>query len=299
MPASVRALLTGLIDYAGLFPPAQLPMPAAVYNYQHYLAAPYPWILGRFIVPAARLEEFEREARPYLPPTCPDPHWRLSLLSSDPVRDVERLQEFNHKYGSGPEPVTLIDSIEIKTDSTFGLDPVKGVFPPDIQVYWEIPLGGETAASLATISRLGFNAKIRCGGFSNEHFPSAAQLARFLEECSTAGVSFKATAGLHHPLRGSYPVTEEPDSLKAEMHGFLNLFLCAAWVRKGMSGTDAAELLEEKPHAAFRFLEDGVAWRNHYIGADEIAAARREFALAFGSCSFAEPVSDLRKLSLI
>src|SRR3954447_588364 len=57
MTASLRALLANVIDYAGLFPPAQLPLDAAIRNYARYRAEPESWMLGRFICPAARLAE--------------------------------------------------------------------------------------------------------------------------------------------------------------------------------------------------------------------------------------------------
>ena len=57
MFASVRALLTGIIDYAGMFPPAKLPLDQAIRNYARYRTEPESWMLGRFICPAARLEE--------------------------------------------------------------------------------------------------------------------------------------------------------------------------------------------------------------------------------------------------
>src|SRR3982074_1837462 len=82
------ALLRDLIDYAGLFPPASLAMATSVANYDLYLRSEWSWILGRFIVPVARLAEFE-EARAGLPtPTSGTglTTWRLSvLLGSDPV----------------------------------------------------------------------------------------------------------------------------------------------------------------------------------------------------------------------
>ena len=59
----LRILLRGLIDYAGLFPPASLDMADAVRNYAAYREGEHAWALGRFVVPAARLEEFERVAR--------------------------------------------------------------------------------------------------------------------------------------------------------------------------------------------------------------------------------------------
>jgi hypothetical protein len=60
------ALLRDLIDYAGLFPPASLDMAAAVANYDSYSRSEWNWILGRFIVPVARLGEFEEAL-----PDCP------------------------------------------------------------------------------------------------------------------------------------------------------------------------------------------------------------------------------------
>ena len=54
-----RALLSGMVDYAGLFPPAQLPLEKAVREYAVHLGGAEAWVLGRFIIPAQRLEELE------------------------------------------------------------------------------------------------------------------------------------------------------------------------------------------------------------------------------------------------
>jgi len=48
---ALNELLHASIDYAGLFPPAQLDMTTAVENYARYLASDSAWALGRFIVP--------------------------------------------------------------------------------------------------------------------------------------------------------------------------------------------------------------------------------------------------------
>ena len=53
--AGLRALLEGVFDYAGLFPPARLDMAETVRNYARYLDDEHAWMLGRFIVPTARL----------------------------------------------------------------------------------------------------------------------------------------------------------------------------------------------------------------------------------------------------
>src|SRR3974390_3223737 len=57
MLASARAFLEGIIDYAGLFPPADLPLDQALANYLRYRREPESWMLGRFICPAGRLKE--------------------------------------------------------------------------------------------------------------------------------------------------------------------------------------------------------------------------------------------------
>jgi hypothetical protein len=44
-------LLTGLIDYAGLFPPAKLSLDQAIRNYAAYRQCPERWMLGKFVIP--------------------------------------------------------------------------------------------------------------------------------------------------------------------------------------------------------------------------------------------------------
>src|SRR5436190_17389433 len=57
MRRSLRVLLEGVIDYAGLFPPAKLPLDQALRNYARYRHEPEGWMLGRFVCPASRLVE--------------------------------------------------------------------------------------------------------------------------------------------------------------------------------------------------------------------------------------------------
>ncbi len=110
---------------------------------------------------------------------------------------------------------------------------------------------------------------------------------------------FKATAGLHHPLRSLRRLTYQPDSPSGVMHGFLNVFLAAALVRAGMETGLALELLKEQAVEAFQFGSDEIIWRGHRLGARDVSLARRDFAISFGSCSFTEPIEDLRILHLL
>ena len=53
---AVTAALAGLVDYAGLFPPAGLPLDVVVDQYGRYRAGRHAWMLGRLVVPADRLD---------------------------------------------------------------------------------------------------------------------------------------------------------------------------------------------------------------------------------------------------
>ena len=119
----------------------------------------------------------------------------------------------------------------------------------------------------------------------------------FIAACQRAGVPFKATAGLHHPLRAEYRLTYEPDSPKGTMHGYLNVFLAATLLYSGEKEPTALEMLDERDPAAFVFDDDGIVWRGKRVSTKEILASRSRFAISFGSCSFGEPIDELAQLT--
>jgi hypothetical protein len=151
---------------------------------------------------------------------------------------------------------------------------------------------------VAAIAADGLCAKVRTGGVTADAFPAPTDVARFLAACVRHGVHFKATAGLHHPLRGEYPLTYDAHAPRGVMFGFLNVFLAAAFARQGMPPADVAALLDERDPAAFRLTDGHAGWRGHTLEAATIAADRAAFAASFGSCSFREPLDDLSTLPL-
>jgi hypothetical protein len=288
----VEVLLRHLIDYAGLFPPAALDMRQAVANYDAYLRSGHSWMLGRLIVPAARLSEFEGALRER--PAAVAKPWELSVLIGAELKaDVERVAAFNRAG------CAIIESVEAKTTVRADVNRSAQSFPRSLTVFCEVPLDGRERDCIAAIAECGLRAKIRTGGETADKFPDSAQVVAFMKLCLDAGVSFKATAGLHHPVRSVHRLTYEPDSPSALMHGFLNVFLAAAFLRAGMDPPVAAELLEERSADAIRFGSDGIEWRERRLSADAIASARRDFSISFGSCSFTEPVDDLQSLGLL
>lgn len=251
VPAALRALLTDSIDYAGLYPPAALPLPIVEERYRGFRASPEAWMLNRLVLPFGKLPECRL-----------DPGWRVALLvEGDP----------------GPLP-PQVETLESKT-------PLEHELP----VYQELPL--ERIES-------GF-AKVRTGGLTPEAIPSPAELAAFLCDAAVRKLPFKATAGLHHPIRAVRPLTYAMDSPRAAMHGFLNILCGAAMAWHGMDEGHIAELLEETDAASYRFNDEGLIWNAHRLTTEQIVQARREFAHSFGSCSFEEPVTELRGLGLL
>jgi hypothetical protein len=295
-PMSLHSLLASSIDYAGLFPPAALDMATAVRQYAEYRAGPDAWALGRFVVPVARLGELERETE-LLAPRQPGEPWRLSaLLGPSAGEEIKTLGEFNCRHAADGAVSLSADVVEARADSVEAVDRLLTGLPRWVQGYVEIPLDRDPAPLVAAIARHGARAKARTGGVTADAFPTAAALVRFIRACTDRGVPFKATAGLHHPLRAEYRLTYAPDSSKGTMFGFLNVFLAAAFIRHGLSDAEAEQLLEERSPGAFRFSDGGIEWRGHSLDPAALHEARAGGIVAFGSCSFEEPLGELRGL---
>ncbi|PSQ66002.1 MAG: hypothetical protein BRD32_03305, partial [Bacteroidetes bacterium QH_2_64_74] len=134
----------------------------------------------------------------------------------------------------------------------------------------------------------------RCGGGEPTDVPAVDHVAALIVACRDAGIPFKATAGLHHPVR------HYDDGLDTEMHGFLNIFAAAVLAAEHtLNPSDVEAILREDTADNFRFLKDAVAWRDLTASLDGVQHARDTLALSFGSCSFEEPIDHLRDLELL
>ena len=296
---SVDALLAGLVDYAGLFPPASEDMRPALESYASYAESEDRDALGRFIVPISRLGELEEVGRELMPRARGSEPWRLSVLVAEDVRAAaEEMLKFNRRHSLGSKDGhAVIDMTELKATTADEIGHQREDLPSSLVAYFEIPITGDVAPLVKTIAKVGARAKVRTGGITPEAFPPAEALVDFIAACQREAVPFKATAGLHHPVRGEYRLSYEPDSPKAMMYGFLNVFIAAALLYVGESEDTALTALEESDPSAFTFGEDGIQWRGKRISVDKILASRSEFAISFGSCSFREPVEELAHLT--
>jgi hypothetical protein len=298
----VRALMGETVDYAGLFPPAKLDMPATTINYDRYRRGPDKWLLGRLIVPVARLDEFESCAKSLLPRKADDA-WTLSALCS-PVADnrfegdLERIDRFNEEHfdprQSASNGSAIIDTIEIPASNGAQIDYLLDTIPDHLFPYIEVPAGEDPRGLIAACSGSDAGAKVRTGGANAGAYPTPDNLARFILACVASEVPFKATAGLHHPLR------HQSDAVGTKEFGFLNLLIGACFAAEDLVDQKAlAELLCEEDATAFRFTETSIGWRRIEVDLRRIMNARKVSAHSFGSCSFDEPLDGLRALGLL
>lgn len=281
---ALQTLLHEVVDYAGLFPPAALTMDKAAEHYATYRASDEAWMLGRFVIPAARLGELRSVPNGDVSPR------RLSILLGDRWRD---------ELSAAPSDA---DAFEVRFANAGGLADVRGALDASghgaAAAYCEVPWSADFDALADTAHAHQLALKLRTGGVTPDAFPAPDVVLRFLDACIQRGVPCKLTAGLHHPLRAEHPLTYEAGCARSTMYGFLNVLVAAALLAAGHSAARVAPVLEERDASAFRFSDAGLEIRGmRAASADATPIAR--CLRSFGSCSFSEPVQDLRALSLL
>ncbi len=292
---SMKVLLNGIVDYAGLFPPSKLPLDEAVENYANYLKSPYKWMLGRFVAPIERLDEFFQTAESSF--DASGEIWKLSVLGGADIDEtVKRIENFNRRA----EGRAVADALEVKAADSSEIKNICEHLPENLTTYFELPLDENLSDSIIELAILKRRAKIRAGGITPDAFPPIEKITRFMRICLAANVPFKCTAGLHHPLRCLKPLTYETNAPTGKMNGFLNVFLAAAFLQQGYEPRLIHKLLKDERADNFQFREDGVLWRQEYfVHLGQLKALRDRSVISFGSCSFTEPIEDLQELGLL
>lgn len=293
---SVRTMLTGAIDYAGLFPPSSVSMPEAVINYATYRNSNYNWMLGRFVVGVGRLREFYDSAQDFISRDDASA-WQIAIVAGDDLSEtVNIVGEFNAAHS----PHVICDAVEMKAVTEYQIETVSESLPAGVTAYFEIDPKVSFPEMLTRIALNGQRAKIRTGGVTADAFPRSVDIVRFVKACVGANVPFKATAGLHHPIRCFRPLTYEENSAKGTMHGFLNLFLMTGFAIEGYRRSFLEDVMEEEFDEVFEFDASGVKWRHEFELTNHQIERLRQFGIqSFGSCSFDEPIADLQTLGIL
>ena len=230
-------------------------------------------------------------------------NWRISSLvpAVDTAEDgfakaIQAIETFNEKF-SGK---AIVDTVEIKAPKLEQIASTIQQMPDSLNAFLEVPHQGDPVELIKAIAQAPDNifAKIRTGGVTPDLIPSPAEVARFIYRCGQHQAGFKATAGLHHPLRGDYRLTYEPDAQQGTMFGFVNVFAAACFAFSGCELKPIEQLLVESDPNAFEFSDAGLTWNGSTVSREVIDEMRRNKAISFGSCSFTEPTLELAELGL-
>jgi hypothetical protein len=291
-----RALLARMVDYAGLFPPAQLPLEDAVREYAAHLSDAEAWMLGRFIIPAQRLGELEPHLRVF------SETLRIAALGKGGYSEDEYLKNLD-------TDIAAIEGFRAAHGGTVAVESFEARLPPlpvaadfvtaiaerlrgaGLAQFHEFAVDEHLEAMLAALAGASAGAKLRCGGVTTDAFPAPEHVARFIVAARDAGVAAKFTAGLHHPVR------HFDEGIGTEMHGFLNLYVGGMLAHTaGLNSQELADIIADQSPDAFALTGVGVEWRGRLVRAEDVVRLRENALLGQGSCSFAEPVADLREM---
>jgi len=304
--------MTGIIDYAGMYPPTNLPLEDAFRNFVTYQNNPNVWMLSRFVVPAKRLGELSKLAEIFpkdkpLSFACLGRGGKAAeefLANLD--LDLIEMLAFRKQHGDR----VVVDMFEVALPISelnnrvnaheLVIKSAEALNKNGISIFFEAPFGDgwqERAEilirSLRKIKDKHVGFKLRTGGVTANAFLTPAQLAWAIMSVREAGILMKCTAGLHHPIR------HYNASVATKMHGFLNVFGASLLaLTNDLSQDDVESIIADEDSAHFIFDDEGFSWKDWHVTNAQILAHRQNIT-SFGSCSFDEPLEDLQKLKLL
>lgn len=319
MSSALKEYLSGIIDYAGTFPPAKLSLDVALKNYSQYIQGQYSWMLGRIVLSASSLEQVSSIAKEQKL-FDKSPAWRISAVFKleqnaenflkNLTIEMEHVREFGQLHSFDE---VLVDSLEIplpeeilKKSEEELIDLFSSVtfLANDLAVKPRIFLEGSFGVNPGYLCtainkfNLKFNEKIalkvRTGGVVPSAVPTPEQLSQSIASAAKEKIAIKATAGMHDPIR------HMDENVGCKLYGFLNFFTaCLMAYKFNLEGAPLTEILKTERVDVFHFEREWFSFQNKKFNLSEIKKIRREWALSFGSCSLLEPVEFLRQYGLL
>ena len=308
MKTSLSVFQDRLIDYAGLFPPANLSLEAAINNYRNYLNSDDSWMLGPFVLPVSLLKEIDS----YIHLFSDESPLTLSIVGTKTSsktecsiqfrEDCHTISTFINHYGNKVKVEMLEIPLPPEVPSPDLLEEIaNGAAKFNVHAFCEVQLTTDwkhhvtnTLDAIAShnVSKDSWiGVKLRTGGIKAGMFPSTEKVAFVLAASRDRNLPIKFTAGLHHPVR------MYRDEVKTQMHGFLNIFMSGMLAySQNLSIKGIEEILsDENPNSFSVSKKDCMGWQDLSVTVKEIKELRKSI-LSFGSCSFDEPREELLEL---
>lgn len=318
---SIKHFCENLIDYAGLFPPAMLKLPAAFDNYIKYKNSEFKWMLSKFICPVKMIQELEELI---IKKYSGEKDIQLSILgrgghniddfTKNFLIDIKLWKDLNSKFGDSiitntfeiklpNEIITSHDPKKISGFIEFISSNIEKNISRPVFIFFEGHIGTEwkknvrsllNGIEILNVNKRNFGYKLRTGGVERYSFPSPELVSFCIKECLIGEIPLKFTAGLHHPFR------HYDSEIETMMHGFVNVFAAGIIaMRHNISNFGLKEILTDENPDNFVFTENYFSWNDWKIKISDIKLARENLVISFGSCSFDEPVGDLKNLGLL
>jgi hypothetical protein len=290
-------LTAGLFDYAGLFPPAALPLQEALRESARSPKLRRPRLVGAdLVVPLAQLDALTRHDLYFTgfgDTTC-----TIAVVGVH-RRDLSAAVRHVKAYNRKAAPWAKVVALEVHAESfppqalqtlraaQRGLGGIRLFLEPQWKAAaWK----ARQAQMLGLLEKLKgkegahpVGLKVRCAG---PFAASRATLQALLPDLARRGIPLKVTQGLHHALADG------------KEHGFLSLALAFRLLQvhgAGFSSKSLADLLREADAKAFSFA-DGADWRGFGLTDATLKAALKELPFTIGSCSLDEPDGELARL---
>lgn len=297
------ASFAALIDYAALFPPASLDIDAAVAGYRNARSSTDHWVAGRFLCPSSELVglagELTRTTRPG------EDKWEIGvILEADPSHGVGAAAAISQAFHIEMQPVAIIASADAKiTDRSVAgiaatLDSISSI-QPEVFAFLEVDRTSSVAGQIVRVAqslrdRVGAGGvKLRCGGAGDAFVPSIEEVAEFIVAATDQRIPFKATAGLHEPIRR---FDKESGSAR---HGFVNLLIASGAAANGEPASTVEAIVAETDPDAFSMRPAFATWKDISIAGSAMRRTRTHGFVAFGSCNFDQPVEALSRLGFL
>ena len=278
-PSALSPAWTGLVDDAAVFPPGDAALPDATAAWDARQGEWYAALAGTFVLKDTDLPQLGGFGAP------------LSVVVTGGAGQVSGPLSVARRLGlrvAGVE-VALRDPDDPAGNArrvVAALDQARaeGLLDDATTVHVELPQGPPTPGWLAAADEVAaaeHRLKLRTGGLDALMFPSAPELAAWIDAALDRETPFKCTAGLHHAVR------HRDDATGFEHHGFLNVLLATAAAFDGAAADEVVAVLEQRDETAVVEAVRGT----------DVARARRWFT-SFGSCSVTDPLDDLVRLDL-
>lgn len=295
------ASFAALIDYAGLFPPASLDMNTAVAHYRSARSSQSHWVAGRFLCPSSRLVELAGELTRTTRPR--EDRWEIGVvLETDSSNGVGQAAAISQAFHIEMQPAAIIASAESRIiDSTISgigatLDSISSI-QPEVFAFLEVDRSTSIGTQVGLVARTlraqvqAGGVKLRCTGPEPGMVPSVEQVTEFIVAATAQGIPFKATAGLHHPVR----------QLAADTwsHGFVNLVMASCAAATGEPDHTVEAIVAETDPDAFSLRPAFATWKDVSIPGSAMRRARTGGFVAYGSYDLDEPVKALARLGFL